>query len=259
MKVKSGNLDPQEVRFSLLFWDRLVWPTSRAVHFSSSPDETFLERAGILKRPEYTVFGDIAQGLVQSQIQAFLERDQLEPGLWSISQGETSLLLKDGFIQEGNGAFVELHRAIPVPDKDVPLDDILEFRRRRYDELLLLRDKMDNFVAAINVSSDREIDIAKHAAKIDLACADALRIGKEWRLPMRLSNVKMSIDLRPFNTVAAAMVAWQAGKDFGMPLSSAIIAGASASIKFGADFGMQRVRPRQGPYRYVSRFHQEVF
>ena len=27
--AKSSNLDAQELRFSLLFWDRLVWPSSR--------------------------------------------------------------------------------------------------------------------------------------------------------------------------------------------------------------------------------------
>ncbi len=33
LHVKSSNLDPQELRFALLFWDQLVWPSSRAVHF----------------------------------------------------------------------------------------------------------------------------------------------------------------------------------------------------------------------------------
>ena len=52
--AKSWNLDPQELRFALLFWDRLVWPSSRTVHFPSGPDELFLEDAGILSRPKYT-------------------------------------------------------------------------------------------------------------------------------------------------------------------------------------------------------------
>jgi hypothetical protein len=41
--VGSSNLDPQELRFSLLFWDRLAWPASRNIHFGSGPDEQFLE------------------------------------------------------------------------------------------------------------------------------------------------------------------------------------------------------------------------
>ncbi len=61
--VKSSNLDPQELRFALLFWDKLVWPSSRALHFVSGPDEQFLESAEILERPEYTYYGDAAQGI----------------------------------------------------------------------------------------------------------------------------------------------------------------------------------------------------
>lgn len=42
--AKLMNLDPQELHFALLFWDRLVWPSSRAFHFASDPDEDFLGR-----------------------------------------------------------------------------------------------------------------------------------------------------------------------------------------------------------------------
>lgn len=62
--TKSSNLDSQELRVATLLWDRLVWPTSRAIYFVSGPDEEFLEQAGILSRPDYTVWGDAAQGFV---------------------------------------------------------------------------------------------------------------------------------------------------------------------------------------------------
>ena len=32
--VKSSSLDPQELRFALLFWDRLVWPSSRNIYLA---------------------------------------------------------------------------------------------------------------------------------------------------------------------------------------------------------------------------------
>jgi hypothetical protein len=152
-----SQLDPQELRFALLFWDKLVWPKSRSVYIASGPDESFLEQAGILGRPEYTFSGVAAPGLARTQIQAFLDLDRREPGVWSLAQGEDSFLLKDRILTEGNGAFVELHRAIPVPDKDVPLDDILRFRDKRSDELQLLRHRIDIFVASINDSGESGI------------------------------------------------------------------------------------------------------
>ena len=155
LRIKHSNLDPQELRFALLFWDRLVWPSSRAIYISSGPDESFLEAEGVLTRPDYTINGDMAQGVLKGQIQAFLDLNRREPGAWALAQGENSLLLRDGLVMEGNGALVELHRAIPIPKHDVPLAEILEFRLKRRDELLLLRQQLESFVFEIESSSDR--------------------------------------------------------------------------------------------------------
>jgi hypothetical protein len=256
--VRSSQLDPQEVRFALLFWDKLVWPSSRTIYLGSGPDEQFLEGAGILTRPQYTVWGDVAQGMSQSYVEAFIDFDKREPGVWSLAQGENSLLIKRRIIG-GDGGLVELYRAIPVPDKDVPLNEILEFKEKRNDELQLLRAEIDGFLAALNAADDKDAALAKRIAQIDAACANALKAGKEWRFPVRLSNLKASFELRPFNTIAAGLVGWQAGVLYGMPLASALLAGAGASFKISADLGTPSIRPRQGPYRYVYQFHREVF
>lgn len=256
VNIKKSQLDPQELRFSLLFWDRLVWPSSRAIRMASGPDEVFLERSGVLTRPEMPISGDIAQSVAQSQIQAFLALDRAEPGAWSLAQGENSLLIKDGVLHEGNGAFVELHRAIPVPQHDVSLDDILQFRVQRYPELTALRTALDDFIKDLNAAGAGSLP--ECVSKVDAACADALKVSKEWRFPVRLANVKASLDLRPFASIAAGVLGWEVGATYGMPLASALLFGAGASFKIGGDFGVQGIRPRQGPYRYVARIHQEL-
>jgi hypothetical protein len=197
---------------------------------------------------------------VNSQIETFLALDQKEPGMWSLAQGQNSLLLKEGLIGNKLGAFVELHRAIPVPDKDVPLADILEFRRRRFDEPQMIRSQIDSFVADLSVADDKPSELTKLAAKVDAACADALRVAKEWRFPIRLSSLKASLDLRPFTSLAAGGVGLAAlGPELERSLPAAALCFAAASVKIGADFGVQRIKPRQGPYRYVAHFHSELF
>ncbi len=62
LHVRSSNLDPQELRYSILLWDSLVWPSSRAIYMSSGPDEAFLESAGILTRPDYSFSGTSLSG-----------------------------------------------------------------------------------------------------------------------------------------------------------------------------------------------------
>ena len=259
LHAKSTNLHPQELRLALLFWDKLIWPSSRAIFFRGGPDEQFLEQTGVLTRPDYTVWGDGAQGIAAGYIQAFVDLDKKEPGVWALAQGENALLLKDRVLQARNGAFVELNRAIPVPDKDVPLNEILEFKTKRSDELRLLRAELDNLVATLNKATDKDAELVKLTSAVDAACADALKVGKEWRFPVRLSNLKVSLDLRPFSTIAAMIAGWDGGKIFDLPLATAVLAGTGMSVKIGGDFGVQSIKPRQGPYRYVYQFHNELF
>jgi hypothetical protein len=39
----SGGLDPLELRFSLLYWDKLVWPKSNLINFPGGYDAEYLE------------------------------------------------------------------------------------------------------------------------------------------------------------------------------------------------------------------------
>jgi len=264
--ARLSNLDPQELRFSLLLWDRLVWPSSRAIHFASGPDEEFLERAGVLRRPEYTVWGDAAQGIASGQIQAFLDLENREPGLWALAQGENSLLLKDRLLDEGKGGLIELHRAVPVPNKDVPLNEILEFKVKRNDELQLLRTEIDALFAALNAAPDKQAELANQVAQIDRACAATIKVSKEWQFPVRLTNIKASVELRPFVSLAGGIATYGLTALQGLPTSASVLAGlggaaaaTAPALKLSADCGWRGLKPRQGPYRYVSQYHNELF
>src|SRR5471032_1489718 len=88
LKTRGSVLDPQELRFALLFWEKLVWPSSRALYMPGGQDEAFLVAGGILTRPEYTFNGDMAQGMAKTQLQAFSDLNRQEPGVWALAQGE---------------------------------------------------------------------------------------------------------------------------------------------------------------------------
>lgn len=258
--VKSSNLDPQELRFALLFWDRLVWPSSRAIHFTNSPDEDFLESAGILTRPDYTFNGDAAQGIARGQVQAYQDLERSEPGLWALALGENSLLLRDGLADEGTGALVELHRAIPIPKHDVPLAEILEFRRRRHDELELLRHHIESFVSEIEGSADKSFALQKRIAEIDQACANLFIVGKEWQFPVSLSNIKASFSLSPQKFLPAIGAGWMFGERYGLTAAAAAatFAGAASTLEIKGDYGLRSMKRPMSPYRYAYQIHQEL-
>ena len=259
--VKSSYLDPQELRFALLFWNRLVWPSSTFMAFHSGPDEEFLEQAGILTRPSYSHRGPVSlvDLFPRLQVQAFIDLEEREPGLWALAQGENSLLIKNSVLEEGRGALVELTRAIPVPNRDVPLNDILTFRAKRRDELLRLRHEIESFFAAVNNATDPQFELRRHITQIDTACADILKVGREWRLPLRLADLKASFELRPFAALVAGAGGWKWGEEYEMPAITAALGVMAASLKINQDFGMRRATLRSSPYRYVYQFHTELF
>ena len=57
--IRGGGLDPQELRFSLLLWDKLDHPAG-LLSINGGPDAEFLEKAGILTRTSLAVhIGDL--------------------------------------------------------------------------------------------------------------------------------------------------------------------------------------------------------
>lgn len=260
--VKSSYLDPQELRFSLFFWDHLVWPSSRAIYLASGPDEKFLEEAGILTRPDYTFNGDGATGLALGQIQAFNDLNSRAPGMWSLATGENTFQWKEGFLEEDTGTLVELHRAIPIPRQDVPLAEILEFKQRRDPELLLLRHQMDSFVAEIEKAGDKEAALEQRLRELDSACADLLTVGREWQFPVYLSNFKASFSFNPGKFAGAVGGTWAATANYGLPLPAAAaaagIAGLVSTLDVKADYGLRSMRRATSPYKYAYSIQQEL-
>lgn len=258
--IKSNQLDPQELRFALLFWDHLVWPSSRAVHIESNPDASFLERTEVLTRPEYTYFGDIAQGIAKGQMQAFKDLELSEPGVWALAQGESSFLWKDKLIEEGKGALVELHRAIPIPQQDVPLAEILEFKERRKDELVLLRYKLESLISIIESSTDKTEALNNSIKELDQACSNLLILGKEWQFPVYLSNIKASFNLTATKLAPSAGVGWMMGQPYGMASASmaAGVGGAISTLEIKGDFGLRSMKKTMSPYNYAYRINCEL-
>lgn len=263
--IKSTDLDPQELRFSLLFWDKLVWPTSRNFVIGNSHDAQFLVEAGVMERPDYTFDGDVAEGMARGFRQAFTDYERTSPGQWAMSYGEKSLILRDApEVRMNDGITVELHRAIPVPERDVPLAEILEFKHKRYEELTRLRTVIDFMLERIQASDNDPTEIARCIDDIDDACRSLLRVGSEWQFPVRLSSMKTTFELRPFQTIAGALTGALATQ--ALPTSNTLLAtltgavlATAPALKIAADIGWQGLRKPTSPFRYVSSFHKELF
>ena len=267
----AGGIDGQELRLAALYWDRLAWPASRGVYVAGGPDEDFLQKVGMLSRPDHTAYGSVAAVVADSYIAVLRELDEKEPGQWGVSLGEKTLKIVGGTLANvpgfspANNLQVELIRAIPVPDKDVPLAEVLEFKRKRKDELERLREELDKIQDRVRNALHHEAELAKAKIEIDRACADAIKVASEWQWPFRLTNFRASYNGNPLSDLSegASIIS-----DLILDLSDTNVelgllrAGSKvlSGFKISHDgYEYRGIRKRPGPYGYVAHFHRELF
>ena len=133
--------------------------------------------------------------------------DEREPGVWSLATGERSIVFADRDLETGRGALVRLHKAIPVPDKDVPLQDVLEFRERRRSELLALRYHLEQIYQRVLSAGDGELAINTELGILDRAIADHIKASKEARFKFCGVSFNASLNLIDGVKVAATTYA----------------------------------------------------
>ncbi|MBC2692752.1 DUF6236 family protein [Pseudomonas kielensis] len=263
--VKQSRLHHEELRYGLLYWDKLVWPSSRTIHFSNGPDESYLASVGVLERPNYTVMGDAAQGLLAGVLKAHQELSEKQPRAWALLEGENSLSYQRDESSPSQALSIELLRCIPIPQGDVPLPEILEFKEKRKDELLLLRVELERLESKAKLSNDPAEFIELSKGDIDKACSDVLKVSTEWQFPIVLADksFEFSFDVEKMmkTSLAASGTTWLSGIDTMLPGASQVIAlaaGVASQFAVSAKPKLVGLKRDLGPYAYAYRMHKEL-
>ncbi|AXR06507.1 DUF6236 family protein [Salinimonas sediminis] len=214
-------LHGSELRKYLLFWDEIVYPDGPMLEKTiNNPELQYLESVGVLQRHELidktininlsrfrTVNGkrQSIDGIdhlfsVHAQLEAYKIYSEREPGAWSLA--------KAGYFHQkadprmGSALDIELLNMIPIPQRQVPFDDILNFKKHRRDELLAFRCFLDSIYDNIITSGD--IPRAKNAemARLELALLDLARTLRESKIEYVCKSLKAKISRAEFLGVA---------------------------------------------------------
>lgn len=282
--AKSSSIEPAELRRATLFWDRLVWPDSQIISLGSNDDEKLLESEGLLTRPRPTRYNDAAgvghmsalmritgstditigieqaKHFAQQHVDEFLDLERGEPGQWTLSQGEGSFVMKNGNFVEGRGQLVSLSRAIPLPDPNYPLHDLLEFKHRRRDEIVALTHELDKFFSQIANAKDADFEMSRLVRVVDKQCSDMLKAAKESKRKFYLGDFSFSLSLDSIESAVNRAVAWEAAglTATGMPLVGGVLGGVASLVSFSRGIGARNLATRDSPFRVVSSIHEEL-
>jgi Family of unknown function (DUF6236) len=263
----AHELDAQQLRYQLLFWDKLAHPKTGAMEFPSA-EEDFLLAEGILSKPTPSIAYDQKLRSV-NHIKGLLsvqeDLDRKEPGKWSLCEPDMASYL-DLFwgTEPKKGAVVNLVNCVPVPNRDVPLDDILKFKRKRSDELLALRHHLERIYQTIAGAADHNLAWRTETEALDKAIADTLKTARESKMKMWLGSLGGTLTVKDAFRLDEALAAFVAAHSAGLTATKALIPAAIAgirkpSLQIAASAARKGASATGTPFKYVTSIHTELF
>lgn len=225
----GGDPDPVELRKYLLYWDQIDYPSNNFIHISSN-DIDYLETTGALKRTIVAFQGMINSGsgefFIAAQEAALRENQKKEPGAWSLAQLSGVPFYTNNY--SGLGVEFELYDMLPIPTKDTPLADILEFKECRRDELLAFRCHMDDVYQKVIGATDIPRAKTTEITRLENAIKDLDKVMRENGLKRIVGNIRNAINMDFSGIVGSGLGA--AGISSLIGMSPLVVGVASAGV-----------------------------
>ena len=152
-----GGISAAEIRYYIFYWDKVIIPASR-IMYAVIEDEELLLQTGVIERPRTKtglgrISGDNIANLIISE-QASIAKTIMEENPdaeWILHQFNSEIILPPEFCVELQTIKFELINALPVPNSNVPIVEILDFKNRRATELSNVHKLLDElFIEIIN-------------------------------------------------------------------------------------------------------------
>ena len=214
MRMYTLNSLDEPLRRSILYADQVcVAIRKKSTQLPPTPAMLELEAAGLLSfaslieiwtKPGEKPFPDAESWASFLQFSEFTNLERAQPGVWSMDQDGPQFSLPPETLTQGRGVQVELEKLLPVPDHDVPISDILNFKQKRAPELAAFQSAMDGLYQMITSSHDsaRAYEVARDA--VQRAVSDMFRAMKESIATKVITSCKVALHVT--NAMSAAQI-----------------------------------------------------
>jgi hypothetical protein len=261
----EGRLSIDDIRYFLLYWDKVVIPTTNLVHLAV-PEEEEILRTGLVTRPRVP-FGGTFNGelIAKAQIlaQTAVARDLIlndRQTDWVLHQIGDEFIIPEKETIEKQSIRVQLINALPVPFGDIAIPDILEFKERRTDELLQLHQSIDELYFEILLSPDPSLKTKVAVSQLSNSIIEVNRVATERWKNTKKFDISAELNLSGKDVVAG--VAAGAAFDFFANLYTlpigAIVGAIASTLKITAK-ATKSFEPSKEKQvlSYLAKAHQE--
>jgi hypothetical protein len=253
--IGSSDLDPQQLRFQLLFWDRLSLPKQSFLDLGLGAEAQYLQKEGTLSRTHVDVPGGLGGIIIaQAHYECFRKLEAAQPGRWSMANMEGDAeAIPAACRAEGRGVLVRLLNAIPVPDRDVPLDDVLKFKSKRKDELAALRVYLEDVFQRIIESRDPDLKLQTELTRLQASINDHVKVSREWGVKLKLADLTANLNVT--GALASAFVS----HSLGLTLLQSLATAMPAMLSIDIGVGLTGRKAASNPFRYISSIHKSLY
>ena len=211
----------------------------------NSPDRLLVQSSTSLERE----FRD-------KHLSHFKELNDQQPGQWSLARGPNSLSLLDAdptLNDEHRGLRVELFGALPIPNVDVPLEEIIRFKEKRKAELISLRVCLERVYQSIMDAPDPLVAKNTEINALQQAIGEYSKIIEENKWTLRLIDLTASLKLDRLIDAATGAGIGLGLVDLGTAVST------RAMLKVSLSEAYKHRKSFASPYEYVVAARNELF
>jgi len=261
----EGGSSSSLLRHSLLYFDKIEWPTNNLIQIGD-PEIDQLISLGVAQstKARLDLNGNWAELYVRAQFQTYQALASDKDYVWTIGQQANILNGPQELLEDTQAFEIELNGLLPTPPSDIALDELLEFKAKRYDEYADLRIKIDEIADAVNASGNfpRAKDAAVH--RLTQAIEAVQKVSAETWVNRVSSSMKYSFNLKN------AMVEYLKGAGFASTFAAAfhmpalaIVAGAANAARSVVSVDLKTLVKPKGlpdaltPYAYLLEVERE--
>lgn len=233
--MMERSVSSEELRYYIMYWDRVVIPGNNLVYIGI-PEEEELIACGAITRPKVgfqgSFQGDQVANVIlscQSIVANELVKDKSVD--WIVHQIGSEIVIPDKFSFQQETVKVVLVNALPVPDGETPINEILEFKERRKDQLVELHEAIDGLYFEVLNSPDPELATKKAVTRFKTSIEGINAVANEKFKKTRKYDLTAELNLNGKDIVSGASAG--AVIDFfstGFSIPIATIVGALAAL-----------------------------
>jgi hypothetical protein len=255
LSLSGGSFDPELVRNALLLLDRLVQPDNNGISIGNLREECGgLEFAQVsLAKFQGRITADVLRTTAQ---ETYRRLDEREGGRWSIVRNVHENVFPTELLNEATALKFTLENALPFPDRDVPLEDVLAFKQHRQAELMALRVYLDGLVLEAERNGFGGLSKTHALERLLAALNDYNKAAREQNFLKRLTDVEIKFSWN--RAMAAAPASLLMSHAFTLEPLAALGTGLVSSLSFESSLGPRSRGANASPVEYLFRAKGEI-